>query len=49
MNWGSRLPIYDTAKQERMRMAQGLYTESGEQTALGTPTDVSSVELQSLL
>lgn len=49
MNWGSRLPIYDTAKQERMRLAQGLYTEEGEQTSLGTPTDVNSVKLQSSL
>ena len=34
-NWGSELPIYNKTKQERLRRAQGLYTQSGEQTELG--------------
>ena len=45
MNWGSELPSYNKTRQEQMRRAQGLYTEAGEQTALGDPTDVNSVEM----
>jgi len=44
MNWSSKLPIYDKAKQEKMRRAQGLYLANGRQTNLGTPTDVNEVK-----
>lgn len=43
-NWGSSLPIYDKAKQERMRLAQGLYTTAGKQTSFGTTTSLSELE-----
>ena len=44
MNWGSKLEIYNQTKMNIMRMAQGLYTAKGEQTKLGEPTDVKSME-----
>ena len=44
-NWGSELPIYNKTKQERLRRAQGLYTQSGEQTELGAPTDVNAISI----
>jgi len=44
MNWGSKLPIYNQTKMEMMRLAQGLYTVKGQQTKLGEPTDVKSIE-----
>ena len=45
MNWDSQLDIYDTQKQERMRVAQGLYLPDGTQSAVATPTDVNEVQL----
>jgi hypothetical protein len=42
-NWGSNLPIYNKTRQEQLRIAQGLYTQDGEQTTLGDPTDVNAL------
>eukprot|EP00966_Prymnesium_polylepis_P153392 3543013-Prymnesium_polylepis.1 len=39
----AQLAIYNKTRQEAMRLAQGLYTPTGAQTALGEPTDVNDV------